>query len=133
VSDNPPERTNNAGANAVAAGSGLTLGSLLALLANNLGNDNPWKSWVVILAPAAAIALSNGGLAIKHRLDRSAVEREYASRLERAKKTLQDLIDDPRTPIELKTQYQAELDEMNMLVVRAEGERLRAIIRRRES
>jgi hypothetical protein len=133
VSGNPPERGSNAGANAVAAGSGLTLGSLHALLANNLANDNPWKSWLVILAPAAAITLSNGGLAVKQFWDRRTLEREYTARLERAKQTLHELIDNPRTSIDQKEQYQKELDELNMLVVRTEGESLRAIIKRRGS
>jgi len=53
--------------------------------------------------------------------------------LRRAKQTLQELIDNPRTPIEHKERYQGELDELNMLVVQTEGERLRAIIRRREN
>jgi hypothetical protein len=42
----------------IAAGSGVSAGTLLAALANNLSDANQLKSWLVILAPAVGVGLS---------------------------------------------------------------------------
>jgi hypothetical protein len=112
-----------AGSGAAGAGSG----TLLVLLANNLPHDNPWKSWLILIAPSLSVAIG-----ILYSWARKSVEsylnkRELAQLIRNAKKTLTEAVQNPNTSEEHRQQLRKELEELEVLLVRTDVDRIRIL------
>ncbi len=108
-------------------------GTLLVLLANNIPDDNPWKSWLVIIAPTASVVLAAGMSWVRRQIEEALQRRAKTALINRARKTLQDGITDPNTSEETRAQLRADLEELNRLVAREAFEKARAIFTKRDS
>lgn len=73
---------------------GASLGTIFASLANNMPDNNHYKSWIVILAPAGAIAISWSFQQLYKMWKRY----ENAQKWKNLKSTIKEHIDDPTTP-----------------------------------
>lgn len=110
-----------AGAGAAGAGSG----TLLVLLANNLPDRSPWKSWLVILAPSLSIGVTIlyawARKTIEHYIDRRQLEKFVRD----AKATLKEALENPNTSDEHRKQLRAELESLEILLVKSNIDRVR--------
>jgi len=104
-------------------------GTLLVLLANNLPDSNAWKSWLVLLAPSASIAISTLYGWVKNAIDERANRRELADVVRRARITLDEALQNPSTSDEHRKQLQRELETLELLLVKADVEKIRVLTR----
>jgi hypothetical protein len=116
-------QSRKAGAGAAGAGSG----TLLVLLANNLPERNPWRSWLVLLAPSLSIAITVayawGRKAIDEYLERRRVERFVRE----AKVTLKEALENRNTSETHRKKLRAQLEELELLLVKASIEKVRVV------
>jgi hypothetical protein len=108
-----------------AAGAGS--GTLLVLLANNMPTGNPWKSWLVIVAPSVSIAISVLYGWIKSSIDKRAAKQELEQLVDRARITLQTALQNPSTSEEHRRQLQKELEALELLLVKADLDKIRVL------
>jgi len=124
-----PREKSSPGAKAGAGAAGAGSGTLLVLLANNLPDKSPWKSWLVLFAPTLSIAITiSYGWArrsIEHYLDRRDLERLIRD----AKGTLKEALENPNTSEEHRKQIRGELESLEMLLVKSNIDRLRVLSR----
>ena len=106
---------NEAKVGAGAAGAGG--GTLLVLLARNLPDDNPWKSWLVLLAPAVTVFLSGSWLWIQAAIAERAREKEKRQLFEMAKETIRKSMDDPHGSPEHKESLRKTLEDLQLIEV----------------
>jgi hypothetical protein len=116
-------RSLKVGAGAAGAGSG----TLLVLLANNLHDGDPWKSWLVILAPSASIAISAIYGWVKTAIDRHAARQELSKVVDRAKVTLREALQNPATSEEHRQVLRKELEALELLLVKADVDKIRVL------
>jgi hypothetical protein len=119
----PASRSTRVGAGAAGAGSG----TLLVLLANNLPEGSPWKSWLVILAPSVSIAISVLYGWSKASIDRRAARKELGQVVDRARFTLQKALENPSTSLEHRKQLQKELEGLELILVKADLDKIRVL------
>lgn len=110
-----------AGAGAAGAGSG----TLLILLANNLPDKNPWKSWLVLLAPTLSVGISVLYVWIRKALDEYLGARKIERFVRDAKATLQEGLNNPNTSEAHRRKLRGQLEELELLVVNAKIQRVR--------
>lgn len=112
-----------AGAGAAGAGSG----TLLVLLANNLSDNHPWKSWLVLLAPSLSITVT-----VAYGWARKAIDEYFEVRrtqrfIREAKGTLKEALDNPNTSDAHRAKLRAEFEELELHLVKTSIERVRII------
>lgn len=112
-----------AGAGAAGAGSG----TLLVLLANNLPDSNRWKSWLVLLAPSLTIAITVAYTWIRKYVDDYLDERRIKRFISEAKVTLREALENPNTSEAHRRKLRAQLEELELLLVRASIEKVRVV------
>lgn len=106
-------------------------GTFLAALADNIPDDEWYKSWLVILAPAISIGISGGWIWVRHWLSKRSEGRELSAALAQAKRTLQEAIDNPNTPEHLKQTYREDLAQLGDLVIRSDVDRVILLLAKR--
>src|SRR5690349_18050372 len=119
----PGSKSQKVGAGAAGAGSG----TLLVLLANNLPQGSPWKSWLVIIAPSISIAVSVIYGWIRTTLDKRAARKELGLVVSRARLTLQKAIENPATSEAHRQQLRKELEGLELILVKADLDKIRLL------
>ena len=99
---------------------GVGAGTLLVVLANNLPANNPWKPWLVLLAPSVSVALGAFLAWSGRNIQRWLADRQRQFRISRAKWTIEAALNNPQTSAEHKNQLRTELESLELLSVRAE-------------
>lgn len=116
-----------------AGAAGVGMGTLLALMANNLPSGNPWKTCLVVLAPAVSVAISVVyrwiTLALEAFLSRRALQREVYE----ARNILQESLQSADISQEHKKQLQNVLFELQMILLKFNMEKIRQMTKRPES
>src|SRR6185503_1571033 len=95
--------------------------------ANNLPEGSQWKSWMIIIAPSASVAVSVCYAWIKISLERYLKKRELKSKFSQARNTLLEALDNPRTSEEHRAQLRKELEQLELLLVQSDLERIRLL------
>lgn len=121
----PPDQRLSRGA----AGAGVSSGTLLAALADNLPDDSPYKSWLVILAPSLSIVVGFGWGLVKFHLDELVsywrVQRALADSIKRN----DAIIADPNETEEEKEAARKDNASLRKLARAENRKRLRARIK----
>jgi hypothetical protein len=107
---------------------GVGAGTLLVLLANNLAPNNPWKPWLVLLAPSVSVALGAFLTWSSRIIQRWLADRQRQFRISRAKCTLQAALNNPNTSAEHKDQLRRELESLELLSVQADLLTIRSLM-----
>lgn len=97
---------------------GIGSGTLLAVLANNLPDSNPWKSWLLILAPSATAAVIHTwawGAAV---LDRSLARRQVVQSLRQAESLYRIALNDPSTSEQHKADVRREYEKLQAFLLK---------------
>jgi hypothetical protein len=127
VADNNPA-SNEPGPQArpPAGAAGVSGGTLLVLLAQNLPDDNPAKSWLLILAPSATLAVAYVWARLRFALDDYLAQRSARSTFSQARTTLHEILNDPRTTEDHKTDVRKELKQLERDYINSTTARFRA-------
>jgi ribosomal protein L29 len=125
----PSPARDSAGSKVGAGAAGAGIGTLLILLANNLTNNNPWKSWLVIVAPSASVAVSAGYAWLRVALDDYLDKRELRRIIAQARQTLQEALGNSNTSESHKVQLRKELEKLEILLVKTDIARIRTLTR----
>ena len=116
-----------AGAKVGAGAAGVGSGTLLVILANNIPEHNQWKTWLVLLAPSVTVAVGVVYGWIRALIERWLNKRELVHVIHQAKQTLSDALRNPETSEEHRAQLRKELEQLEMLLVRADLDRIRVL------
>ena len=132
--NNPPEHGSGGipKVDARAAGAGFGGGTLLAVLASNLSDAHPWKSWLVILAPSVSVTISTIWTLVARRIRLHQLENDATMAIQRSKDTLRQRLRDKNLTDEQRRELMVMLDELNMLEVHSSYERALVAVRKRD-
>lgn len=119
----PTSNTTSITASAAGAGSG----TLLVLLANNLPAVNPWKSWLLIVAPSATIAIAFLWRALDAAVSRYLRKRELRSVVLQAQATLKAALENGNTSAQHRSKLKHELKQLELLLVQTDVEKIKAL------
>jgi len=119
----PPDKSAVSRGTAGVAGAGS--GTLLVLLANNLPATSPWKSWLVIAAPSASIFAALVWNKLSTAFDLYLRKREFNDLIAHAETTLDHALRNETTSAEHKHQLKTELEQLQLLQVQTDLERLK--------
>lgn len=111
------------GAGAAGAGGG----TLLVLLARNLPDSHPWKSWLIIIAPSTTVFLSGVWLWLRALVTTRAGRLETERLIEQAKATLERGINNPLTSPEHRQTLRKKYEELELLQVEGFSRRLQVL------
>lgn len=111
----------------IAGATGAGSGTLLVILANNLPETSPWKSWLVIIAPS--ISVLAGGLYhwCKEKIVEHFQQRDFVTAIEQARQTLEKSLRNPATTEEHKKELQANLEKLEKLEANAKMKKVEAL------
>jgi hypothetical protein len=112
-----------------AGATGASAGTLLVLLARNLPNNNPWKSWALIIAPSLSVLLS--WLLVKARLeaDYYLTKRNRQRVFDNITARIRETLDNPLTSEEHQASMRKELEQVEKLRIDAEREQLQLVLK----
>lgn len=111
------------GAGAAGAGGG----TLLALLANNLPPDNSLRSWLIILAPSATVAISAGWIWLRHKIERHYREKELKVLISQSKQTLQEALANPNTSENHRRELRKQLEQLELIDINIALNRVKSL------
>lgn len=106
-----------------AAGAGS--GTLLVLLANNLAASSPWKSWLVIIAPSASIAIAFAWKKISAVTESYLRKRELKLLVAQAQGTLKQALQNKNTSNDHRKRLMQELEQLELLLVQTDVEKIK--------
>jgi len=112
-----------------AGATGASAGTLLILLARNLPDSNPWKSWVLIVAPSLSVLLSWVLVRVRHEAEYYLAERTRQRVFENIKAKIVEALNNPLTSAEHKKAMQGELERVERLRIDAEREQLQFVLK----
>lgn len=125
---NVPEG-NNKGLRAEAGVAGASGGSLLAGLAQLLlPEKSPWKPALVLIAPGVSVALSAVWYEVRKRVRRYFRQRDLTVKVERMRRTLEAIIDNPRISQEDRDDARQRLEQLNRVKLQLDWDHLQALI-----
>ena len=126
ITRNPRSQTKSSARAAFqASAAGVGAGTLLGFLANNLPANNPWKPWLVFLAPSVSFVVAWSARNIQWWF----ADRQLRFAISRAKSTIEAALNNPQTSAEHKDQVRKELESLELLSVRAELVRVKSLMR----
>jgi hypothetical protein len=102
-------------------------GTLLVLLANNLPQGHPWKSWLLLIAPSASVAIAVLAAWTRRYLETLLNRRELKSLILQSKETLRAALNNDQTSPEHKAELRKHLEELESLLVERDLERIKAL------
>jgi hypothetical protein len=110
-----------------AGATGAGSGTLLVLLANNLPNASPWKSWLVIAAPSASVFASLVWSKATIALESLFRKREFDALVKHAQETLAQALKSDTTSPEHREKLKGELEQLQLLLVQTDVERIKTL------
>ncbi|SRR5258708_25217267 len=124
---NAPRKKFSAGAKTGAGAAGAGSGTLIVLLANNLPNTDPRKSWLILLAPSVSIGISVVYAWIRTGIEEYFEERKIKKFVEQAKATLREALENKNTSEEHRSKLRGQLEELELLLVKSSIEKVRVV------
>lgn len=119
LSDKQNKNSNNIAGGIAGAG----IGGIIASLANNLADNNPYKSWLVILSPAIAIVISWLIKQVDIYLKKKKLKRLKGS----IKAEIDEMMKRPGLTPQMKEKLQKTKDELDMANIEVLATRIRSI------
>ena len=113
--------------NVVGGAAGAGGGTLIVLLAQNLPESNPLKSWLIIIAPSFSVLLSSIWFWARRKIEDYFENKEFNSAVEEAKSTLKEALDNSGTSEAHKNQLIKELEQLEMIAVKAKLKRVEVL------
>ncbi len=98
-------------------GAGAGGGTLLLVLAQNMRQDHPWRSWLIILAPASALAIRALFLWVKAQSLTWWNQRRFDSRIKQTRTRIDEGLANPHSSDEHKRILRERLEKINLLAV----------------
>jgi hypothetical protein len=126
--NNPPKRritpaTTGAGA------TGASAGTFLVLLARNLPDSNPWKSWALTLAPSLSVLLSWLLIKVRYEADYYVNKRNRQRVFDNITAKIREALENPLTSEGHKASMRKELEQVEKLRIDAEREQLQLVLK----
>jgi hypothetical protein len=115
--------SSRAGAGFAGAGGG----TLLAVLAAHLPDNDAAKPWLLYLAPSVSIVLSAVWIWVQVQIANRFRDKEVHQLFERARGTLQEALENPNTSPEHRQTLQKQLEELEMLNVKRVMDRIKSL------
>jgi hypothetical protein len=112
-----------------AGATGASAGTLLVLLARNLPDNNPWKSWALILAPSLAVLLSWLLVRVRLEADYYLSKRNRQRVFDNITARIREALDNPLTSEEHKDSMRKQLEQVEKLRIDAEREQLQLVLK----
>ena len=100
-----PRKTSSLEAGIAGAGGG----TLLLLLANNLPDNNPYKSWLIIIAPSLTVGLTIFWKWFSERFDKYLKKRKINELKSRLRTDIENALQNPNIPPDEKLTMQRKL------------------------
>lgn len=122
----PSATPTNLGAG-VAGASG---GALLIALVAYLPIEESSRSLLVLLCPTATVLISGGWIWTRNQIESMLAQRELKRLAEGLRQRLRAAIADTSTSEEHRNQLRAELEELDRLLVRADLDKIKALIKK---
>lgn len=98
---------------------GGSAGTCLAVIADSLAADNPWRFWLTVLAPWLAVAIGTLGVLGCRAIVMYHYERMLRRRLANGRRFYDKGIEDPQTPPEQKAAFSLRRAQLNDLEAHA--------------
>lgn len=122
----PPESP-QAFKSTVAAGAlaGGGIGTILGLIANNMGDANELKSWFTVLSPPASVAIAGvwaGWRASRNEKNR---QKQLQAFYEQSQATLARVMANTHTTQQHKTEIRQSIEAIELLIVNSIGDEVR--------
>jgi len=112
-----------------AGATGASAGTVLVLLARNLPDNNPWKSWALIIAPSVAVLLSWLIVRVRLEADYYLSKRNRQRVYDNMTTKIREALGNPLTSDEHKTSMRKELEQVEKLQIDAEREQLQFVLK----
>jgi hypothetical protein len=129
----PPKRNSaNKAAQRVRTGAGATgvgAGTLLVLLARNLPDTSPWKSWALILAPSVSVALSWLVIWLRTEIEYILNTRNQRRIFDAITVRIEEALKNPLTSDDHKMELRKKLEEVEKLSIEVQREQLQLVLR----
>lgn len=110
-----------------ASAAGVGGGTLIALIAYKLPDDNQVKPWLLIVAPSLSIFFSGIWLWLNVKIRNWLHDREIRAVLRTAKKTLEDALNNDQTTQAHRNLMRKELEKLELLAFGHQLKRIQAI------
>jgi len=109
----------------------------LILLAHNLSADNPWKSWMELIAPAASVGLTGLIIWFRHNIIDSYLRSHRANRaqglIDQGKARIGRALENPHTSVEHRNRLKKELEQLDISEIKLRKETLEMLVGSRAS
>lgn len=116
------------GSNTTGAGfAGVGGGTTLAVIANNLPEDNPLKSYLLLASPLATILITTFWVWMYTSINNALRDRQADSLLNKAKNRLSEALNDPNISEKHRAELRENLEELNRIAVKRDKERYSSI------
>ena len=130
VTPHRAKTSSGAPSNVGAGVAGASGGALLITLIGQLPIDESAKSLLVLLCPTATILISGGWIWTRTQIESMLAQRVSKRLAEALRQRLQAVIADTSTSEGHRNQLRAELEELDRLMVRADFDRIKALIKK---
>ena len=104
---------------AASIGVGAGGGTLLVILAQNISENSPWKSWLVILAPGASVVATTGLSWVRAEWSAYRRRRTISSAFAKTKKHIEDGLKNRNTSEEHKAKLRERLEKIEIVMIEA--------------
>ncbi len=111
----------------IAGVTGAGSGTLIVMLANNLPEASPWKSWLVIMAPSVSVLSGAIYQWIKAKISDYFQQKDLSSAIDQARKTLETALNNQATTAEHKKELQKNLEKLEKLEAAARMKKVEAL------
>lgn len=103
----------------ITAGAGVAAGSgtLLALIANNMSDENMLKPWLILAAPSLSIIFGSIWVWLQIKIVNYIREREFKLVISEAKKTVEQELEDPNLSNERRDKLKQMREELNQIEI----------------
>lgn len=102
-------------------------GTLLVELASHLPENNPWKPWILLVAPSASIAISALYSWATRYIHEALTDRKWEAVERRSRKTLETSLGNPNTSPEHKAEVRQALEQLERIAIQRIIEQVNAI------
>lgn len=102
-------------------------GTLLVALAGNLSADHPWKSWIILLAPACSVILSALVIWIRAKIENHIRIRDTKKLIAEAKRAAEAAIQNPHISQEHRESARKELEKWQSIEMEEYSDRFRSL------
>jgi Na+/melibiose symporter-like transporter len=109
------------------------VGTFLIYIVNNLPDENAYKSWLVLIVPFFSFVICALWIWFKSNIEKYRTEKELISSINRAKQTLNEALDNPKTSEEHRRKIRKTLEDLELLIVDIQFSKVKTMAKSRDS